>query len=34
MMYLHRLATGAPPELMLDRYFEAARTERRELVSA
>jgi tRNA A-37 threonylcarbamoyl transferase component Bud32 len=35
MMFLHRLATGAPPELMLDRYFTgAARTERRELVTA
>lgn len=35
MMYMHRLATGAPPEFMLDRYFFATGvTERRELVTA
>ncbi|MDQ6941510.1 MAG: class III lanthionine synthetase LanKC [Candidatus Eremiobacteraeota bacterium] len=35
MMYLHRLATAAPPEFMLDRYFSDTGTaERRELVVA
>jgi hypothetical protein len=35
MIYLHRLATAAPPEFMLDRYFaNTGGTGRRELVHA